>query len=116
MNKYTVQDTLLSLNVNDFAEEFAEMSIMSLIDFFSDYDQIELDSESRDMTVFQTSLELFQQTTLSMKAINSPTQFSHIVMRVLEFCIFKDCEMYFDNIDCKDLKTKYNEKEILSGI
>ena len=59
MNKYTVQDALLSLNVDDFAEKFAEMLIMSLIDFFSDYDQIELDPESRDMTVFQTSLSLF---------------------------------------------------------
>ena len=46
MNKYTVQDTLLSLNVDDFAEKFAEMSIMSLINFFSDYNQIKLDPES----------------------------------------------------------------------
>ena len=46
MNKYTVQDTLLSSNIDDFAEKFAEMSIMSLIDFFSDYNQIKLDSES----------------------------------------------------------------------
>ena len=68
------------------------------------------------MTAFQILLRLFQQTTLPMKAINSPTQFSRIVMRVLESCIFKDCEMYFDNIDCKDLKTKYNEKEILPEI
>src|SRR5947207_13584640 len=98
MNKYTVQDTLLSSNVDDFAEKFAEMSIMLLIDFFSDYDQIELDSESQDMTAFQTSLRLFQQTTLSMGAINFSAQFSCIVMRVLEFCIPKDCEMYFDNI------------------
>ena len=51
-----------------------------------------------------------------MRAINFSAQFSRIVMRVLEFCILKDCEMYFDNIDCKDPKTKYNEKEILSEI
>ena len=59
MNKYTVQDTLLSSNVNDFAEKFAEMSIMSLIDFFSDYNQIKLNPESQDMTAFQTPLSLF---------------------------------------------------------
>src|SRR5947207_12163159 len=68
------------------------------------------------MTAFQTPLSLFQQITLSMKAINFPAQFSRIVMRVLEFCIPKDCEMYFDDISCKDSKTKYNEKEILSEI
>ena len=59
MNKYTVQDTLLSSNVDDFAEKFAEMSIMSLIDFFSDYNQIKLDSKSQDMTAFQNLTQTF---------------------------------------------------------
>jgi len=58
INKHTVQDANLSPNMKEFAEEFAEIIIFSLIDFFSEYDQIELNQESRDMTAFQTLMKL----------------------------------------------------------
>ena len=58
MNYYTVQDTNLSSSVEEFAERSAEMTVVILIDFYSEYNQCELHYESCDMMTFQTSLEL----------------------------------------------------------
>ena len=75
MNHYTVQDTNLSSSVEEFTERSAGMTVVSLINFYSEYNQCELHSESRDMMTFQTSLKLLQQTRLSMRATNSVDQF-----------------------------------------
>ena len=75
MNHYTVQDTNLSSSVEEFTERSAEMTVVILIDFYSEYNQCELHSESHDMTAFQTSLRLLWQTRLLMGAMNSVDQF-----------------------------------------
>ena len=49
--------------------------IVLLIDFYSKYNQVELHPESCDITAFQTSLELLQQTRLPQEATNSIGQF-----------------------------------------
>jgi len=64
INKHTVQDANLPLSVNEFSEEFASCQIASMIDFFSGYDQIELDAKSKDLTGFQTPIGLLRMTTL----------------------------------------------------
>ena len=42
MNQYTVQDMNLLSNVKEFAERNAEMTIVLLIDFYSEYNQVKL--------------------------------------------------------------------------
>ena len=64
INKHTVQDANLPLSVDEFSEEFAGCQIASLINFFSGYDQIELDVKSKDLTGFQTPIRLLRITTL----------------------------------------------------
>ena len=44
-NQVSVQDASLSLSADKFSEEFAGCAIFSFIDFFSDYDQVELDEQ-----------------------------------------------------------------------
>src|SRR5215471_3310284 len=102
--------------MEEFAKEFARMAIFSLIDFFSEYDQIKLDPESRDMTAFQTPMELLQQITLLQETTNSPVQFSYITRKILERNISHNCESYFDDVGVKDSKIKYNEKKIFSEV
>ena len=75
MNWYIIQDTNLSSNVEEFTERSAEMTVILLIDFYSEYNQVELHQKSHDMITFQTLLELLQQIELSMRAINSVDQF-----------------------------------------
>jgi hypothetical protein len=43
----------------------------SLIDFFSRYNQVELDAKSRDLIGFQTPIGLLWMTTLPQGATNS---------------------------------------------
>jgi len=42
MNKIIIKDVNLSSDVNEFFKEFIDMIIISLIDLFSEYDQIML--------------------------------------------------------------------------
>ena len=78
MNKIIIRDVNLLLNCEDFTENFADMTVSSLLDFYADYDQMKLNEESRDMTAFQTSLELLRMTTILMKVTNSVEQFVQV--------------------------------------
>ena len=84
INQVTIRDANMPPAVDEFAEEFAGMTITSLIDFFSGYDQIALDEKSRDLTAFMTPLGLLRQTTLPQGATNSVAQFVRVVTKILE--------------------------------
>ena len=64
MNIVIVRDINVLLTIDKFLEEFAGYQVASLIDFFSRYDQVELDKQCRDMTAMMTLLGLVRQTTL----------------------------------------------------
>ncbi len=65
LNRITIQDANLPPSTDKFSEEFGGCTIFSLIDFFSSYDQVKLDKESRDLTTFITPLGLMRMTTLA---------------------------------------------------
>ena len=65
INEMIIRDANLSFNVEKFLKKFADMLIMSLINFFFDYDQITLVEKCRDLTTFMTSLEFLKITKLS---------------------------------------------------
>ena len=71
MNWYTVWGMNFLSNVEEFAERSAEMTIVLLVDFYSEYNQVELHWKSCDMIAFQTLLELLWQTKLLMRVTNS---------------------------------------------
>ena len=52
MNKFTIRNTNLPPNCEEFTEDFAKMIILSLLDFYAEYDQIELHPDCYDMTAF----------------------------------------------------------------
>jgi hypothetical protein len=52
INKHTIRDANLPPSMDEFSEEFASCQMASMIDFFSRYDQIELDVKSKDLTGF----------------------------------------------------------------
>ena len=65
MNEMIIRDVNLLFNVEKFLKEFANMLITSLIDFFSDYDQITFVEKCRNLTTFMTSLEFLKMIKLS---------------------------------------------------
>jgi len=116
INRRTIRDANLPPSVDDFSEEFAGCKVASLIDFFSGYDQVELDVKSRDLTAFQTPLGLLRQTTLPQGATNSVAQFVRIVTKILEDLIPKDCLPFLDDIGVKGPLSYYDEEEICPGV
>ncbi len=83
LNRIIVRDANLPSSADEFSEEFAGCAISSLIDFFSGYDQVELDEESRDLTAFMALLGLGRMTTLPQGATNSVAQCVRIVPKIL---------------------------------
>jgi len=71
INRRTIQDANLPPFVNEFSKEFAGCQMALIINFFSRYNQIELDVRSRDLTAFQTPIRLLRMTTLLQGATNS---------------------------------------------
>ena len=116
INKHTVRDANLPPSVDEFSEEFAGCQMASMIDFFSGYDQIELDAKSRDLTGFQTPIGLLRMTTLPQGAMNSVAQFVRIVTKILEDLIPEDCLPFLDDIGVKGPLSTYDDKEVIPGI
>ena len=58
MNQYTVQDTNLPSNSDEFSKNLAGTVVLLLLNLFSGYDQIKLDVELCDIIAFQTLLGL----------------------------------------------------------
>ena len=57
---------------------------MSLVDFFSSYNQLELNIESRNLMAFITPLGLLQQITVPIKGTNLVAQFIRTITKILE--------------------------------
>jgi hypothetical protein len=64
MNRVTIRNTNMPPSADEFAEKFFRYAIISLINFFSKYDQVELNLSSRDMIAFMTPLRLLKITIL----------------------------------------------------
>jgi hypothetical protein len=58
MNTVTIRDMFILLGVDEFAEDFVIYKVLSLLDFFSGYDQAPLDTKSQDMITFTIPIGL----------------------------------------------------------
>src|SRR5690625_3921811 len=115
-NAMIIRNVNMSSNVNEFAEDFDEMMIISVVDLLSEYDQITLNERDRDMTVIQISLELLRQTTILQDEINFVTQFVRIIEKILQNIISKLERVFIDDVDIKDSRDNYNNKKIMSDV
>ena len=62
INWVIIRDGNLSPAINEFSEEFSNYTITSFINFFSGYDQVELDERFRNLTSFYTSIGFYRMT------------------------------------------------------
>src|SRR2546430_1077376 len=89
INKIIIRNINLLLSVDSFSENFVECKIVSFVNFFFGYDQIELDEISRDLIRFMIPIDLLKMTTLFQKITNSVAQFVRIIIKILQNHIFK---------------------------
>jgi hypothetical protein len=109
MNAVTIRDVNMSLDVDEFFEEFDKMIIFFLIDMFSEYNQLILAKECRDITVIQIILELLRQIMLLQEEVNSVAQFVRVMIKILESLISELCRVFLDDIDVKNSQSRYND-------
>ena len=97
---------------DEFSEEFAGRVIGSYLDWFSGYDQLELDQLTRGLTAIMTDLGLLRQCTLLQGATNSVAQFCRVVLTLLRDLIPHVAMPFLDDIGVKGPKSRYNDKEV----
>ncbi len=89
--------------------------MISLINLFSEYNQITLTRIYWNLTAFMTSLRLLRQTTLSQDVINFVAQFVKIIIKILKN-LLEICRFFLDDIEVKKSKTIYDNAEITSEV
>jgi len=82
----------------------------------SEYDQIELDKKSCNITDFMTVLDLLQHCTFVQEGINSVAQFCKAMIQILEDLISNVCRMFLNNIIVKEPQTDYNNEKVLMRV
>ena len=70
INKITIKDTNISLNIKQFAKKFKELKIVSLMNLQLSYDQINLNKILRNLIKFFMSFNLLQNCTLIQNRTN----------------------------------------------
>ena len=115
INRVIIRDGNFFLVVNEFSEEFGNCVITSLIDFFSGYDQIELNERSKDLISFHTPIRLYRMTTLPQNATNSVTQFIRVITKIFQNHLSR-CLSFINDIGVKSPKTTYNNEEMTPNI
>ena len=91
INRITFRDVNLFFQINAFVEEFADMQITFLIDFFSKYDQFSFDKRNRHFIAFMISFELLRMIIFFQRVINSVKQFVRIANYIANTYISEKC-------------------------
>ena len=116
MNGVIIRDINLSLNLNEFAKDFAKMSVSLLMNYFSGYKNFPSHAESRDMIAIIILLDFLRQTTLLQEATNSIAQCQRALITILKKNLSHDARVYINNVMIRGSKIKYNNKKVFSGI
>ena len=112
MNKETVRDAFIPPSAEEYSEDFGMCKALSLLDFFSGYDQVPLDPKSRDLTTFATPIGLLRMCTIPQGATNSVAQFQRIMTRVLGELIPDYARAFLDDITVRGPTTTYGGQDM----
>lgn len=86
------------------------------MDFFSGYDQVWLDEESRDLTTFNSPLGPLRLTRLPQGATNSVAHFIRVIVRIRYDLIPDICRPFLNDVAVHGPITTYNNEESLPGV
>src|SRR6266536_2411186 len=115
INRVIIKDGNLPPAINEFLKKFNNCAITSLIDFFSDYNQIEFDERFKDLINFYTFIRFYRITTLPQNAINLITQFIRVIIKILQDHLSRYL-LFINDIGVKGPKIIYNNEEMAPSI
>ena len=116
INKITKKNANIPPDIEQFAEKFTRLKLVSLVNLQSKYNQLKLNKGLKDLTEFQTPLRLIRNCTVIQKETNSVAQFCRVITYILKDLILNICRVFVNNIRVKGPKTDYGGKEALLKI
>lgn len=115
LNRVTRRDANMAPTADEFSERFAGCLIISLMDYFSGYDQYTLHEDSRDMTAIHTPVGLLRHCTLVQGATNSVAAFQRANTKILRDH-WRHTLPFMDDITSGGPRTDYGGEEALPGV
>ena len=116
LNKVTIRDSGMPPSVDEFSEDFAGYPIVTSVDYYSGYNEIPLDKDSRDLTAFLSDIGLVRSTRLPQGWCNSVATFQRIVGKVHCRQIPHEVRLFIDDAGMKGPKSRYNDEFVAPGI
>ena len=116
INRVTIRNANLFSQINAFVEKFADMQMISLIDFFSKYNQLSFDKRNRNFIAFMIFFELLRMIILFQKTFNFVEQFVRIANYILNTHISKKCQTFVDDVVVKKNRNNYENKKVVFKI
>src|SRR5215471_7789358 len=116
INKVMIRNANMLSDLNKFTEDFAGMSVLLILNYFSEYDNFSSHEKLRDMTAIVILLKLLRQITLLQEAINLMTQCQRTSAAILKRNISHDARVYIDDILVRESKTRYKNEKTLSEV
>ena len=92
------------------------MNILSILNYFSEYDNFSSHEKLRDMMTIVTLLKLLKQIMLLQEVTNSVTQYQRTSAAIFKRNILYNTRVYIDNILIRESKARYKNEKTLSEI
>ena len=116
LNAVTIRDAGMPPSVDEFSEDFAMYPILTSVDYYSGYNQLSLDAQSRDLTSFLTDAGLVRQTRLPQGWTNSVAVFQRAIVKVHWKQIPDNARPFLDDVGLRGPKSRYDDVEISPGV
>jgi len=111
-NRHTLEDAGIPPNVEEFSAAFAGLSISSMSDFHSEYDQKRKHKDSRDYMAFQTTHGLYRPTRLVQGGTNLVAAFVRVSRKIQNTHLESIAEIFIDDVGVTGPNTRYSEEEV----
>jgi hypothetical protein len=101
LNAVSVKDAHIPPHLDDLVDRLSGYPIYTLLDAFSGYDQIPLDSRSRDLTAMWSPIGTMRMTRLPQGYTNSPAVYERVMSQVLGDAKGRIADNLLDDITIK---------------
>jgi hypothetical protein len=109
LNKAFPKDSYLFPRIDQLVDSTAEHMLLSFIDAFSSYNQIQMEEEDQEKTAFITSRGLFCYKAMPFGLKNAGATYQRLVNKMFHDQIERNVEVYMDDML---IKSKENEDHL----
>ena len=98
LNKACSKDSFLLPRIDQLVDSIAGHNLLSFMDAFSRYNQIFMDEDDQEKTLFVTSQRLYYYKVMPFRLKNAGATYQRLVNRMFSFQIGRNVEVYVDDM------------------